>query len=501
MSVLFRVNAGARTGLGHLQRCLSLASALRERGTSSVFLTNDERATLERVAQFGFESRPLSAASWKLEDADETAAAAKASSCGTVVVDSDEEGEPFLARLRDAGLFVCAVEDNVPHDFPCQLLVNGDAHAKQLTYHSSSGDTRFLLGPEYSMLRQEFWQVPARVARAECRNVLVMLGGDDPNRLMTGILRELDSLPGAFTVTAVIGPFFASQDELKEETGRLRRRVRLVYAPASVRDLMLEADLAVSAGGQTLYELARVGCPVVAIRTVANQAGQMEAFVQAGVIRSAGRAEDPGVLQAMRDAVNALLADPGARGAMSAAGQRMIDGQGAIRVAEELLRVNGASTAEGSARLRRATPQDARLLWQWANDPEVRRQAFDSAPIPWESHAAWYAGKLGDTRSLLSILEMPDGTPIGQIRFDQRSDGLEVDLSVSPTHRGRGIGCLLITRGLQAAAQRWPAGTTIMAKVLDGNQSSRRVFEASGFVAKGTRTFNEKAYHQLERTL
>lgn len=336
--VLVRVDAGPRVGLGHLQRCLSLAAALRQAGLECIFLTNRQPAVQARVARCGFSSRTVECAtSWDGDDQEETQALARAMQCRTVVVDSDDEGAPYLAALRDAGLFVCAIEDLAPHPFPCQVVVNGDAHAHELPYASSSSDTVFLLGPAYCMLREEFWNLRARPATRGTPRILVMLGGDDPHRLMPGLLRTLSGLSVAVAGTVVIGPFFAHTDEVTRVAASLRTPMTVLRAPVSVCEVMQGADVAISAGGQTLYELARVGCPTIAIETAGNQAGQMQVLHEAGIIRAVGRAQDSQIVEAVAEATNDLLRDHDQRQRMSAAGRRFLDGQGALRVAKALV--------------------------------------------------------------------------------------------------------------------------------------------------------------------
>lgn len=335
--ILFRVDAGPKIGLGHLQRCLSLATALRHYSTACVFLTNEEPTVRHRVTRFGFDGRTLDAIeSWGIDDLTRTISMAVAHKCNAIVVDSDYEGVEYLSQLRNAGYYVVAVEDTAPHAFPCHLVVNGDAHARQLNYQSFSKNTQFLLGPEYSILRHEFWEVPARVESENVEHILVTLGGADPYNIMPRVIDLLDTLPEAFSVSVIIGPFFDNFSEVQAAAQRAQRAITLVRAPDSVCDLMMEADLAVSAGGQTLYELARVGCPTVAVRMASNQDGQLGVFEEAGFLRIAGHGDHRGIVEAIGEAVRTLLADRQARTAMSAAGQRLIDGQGALRVARTI---------------------------------------------------------------------------------------------------------------------------------------------------------------------
>ena len=335
--VLFRMDAGVHIGLGHLQRSLALATALKALSVDSVFLGNDDGPSREYAARHGFQMDSLKGVnSWTPEDAQATVESARRGGCGAVVVDYHEAGSRYLAQLRDAGLYVVARDDLASYTFPCQMVVNGNADAPQLPYRSSTGDTVFLLGPGYMVMRDEFLDPPERVLHPRVRNVLVILGGADGYGLMPRILDLLDRLPGDFAVTAVVGPFFEDLDGIQAAAERATRTVTLVHSPSSVSELMLEADLAISAGGQTLYELACTGCPTVAVQTASNQEGQMRAMAGAGIILEAGDANRGDVESVLRVSLVTLLSDGNERARMAAMGQRLVDGRGALRVASEI---------------------------------------------------------------------------------------------------------------------------------------------------------------------
>ena len=336
--VLFRVDAGPGVGLGHLQRSLSLASALRQYGAECAFVTHQAALSGERIGAFGFQREVLRAeSSWGPEDLAQTCSVLRRREWTTVVVDSGRKGSEYLQGLRNAGLSVCAVEDLAPFPFPCQLVVNGDAHAGRLRYQSSSGDTRFLLGPEYAALRQEFWEVPDRRVQPRSGKILVMLGGADPHNLMSSLLRVMGEWPVPLEITAVIGPYFEHLDRVEEAARSISSAVKLVTDPTSVRALMEEADLAVSAAGQTLYELARVGCPAVSFVMGSDQDAQLEVIAQSGCVLSVGDSRQGDFCGRVREALTVLLDDAALRAAMTEAGRRLVDGQGAHRVAQAVL--------------------------------------------------------------------------------------------------------------------------------------------------------------------
>ena len=334
MRVLVRVEAGPGVGLGHLQRCLALASALRGQRIECAILAADEPAVQGRIRGSGFTAFPLKDVEPGSEG-DWTAALEIAAQerCGGVVVDSYRIDERYVSELRAAGLVVTAIDDMAHFPIECHLVVNSGVEAESLQYRPLASDTRFLLGPRYAMLGDGFWNVEPRRVGAEVKEVLVTMGGADGHNLTPAVLEALESLRGDFSVAAVIGPFFQNEAEVEAMASRCHRRVRLVRIPDSVRSLMLKADLAISAAGQTLYELAATGTPAVAAQVAENQADNLRGFSQHGVITPISFGGREQFQRALAQVLSSLLTCPQRRLQMSQAGQRLVDGLGAKRVA------------------------------------------------------------------------------------------------------------------------------------------------------------------------
>lgn len=135
--------------------------------------------------------------------------------------------------------------------------------------------------------------------------------------------------------------------------------------------------------------------------------------------------------------------------------------------------------------IRAASRDDARLIWEWANDPSVRANAFNPEPIPWDQHLGWYERRLAAPTTRFWILEA-DGVPVGQIRYDRDPDGssAEISFSVAGEHRGRGYGTDLIRMTCARAAAELDV-EEITALVFDTNPASSRAFFRAGFTTLG----------------
>ena len=142
-----------------------------------------------------------------------------------------------------------------------------------------------------------------------------------------------------------------------------------------------------------------------------------------------------------------------------------------------------------TVRLRVANRQDRKLLWEWANDPEVRAVSFHSDPIPWEDHVRWFDRKLGDENCVLYIATDDHDRPVGQVRFDLDAQKATVSISLGREFRGQGFG----SRVLLAACREFfclRRRDMIHAWVKPENDASLRAFHKVGFADHARETVN-----------
>jgi RimJ/RimL family protein N-acetyltransferase len=131
-------------------------------------------------------------------------------------------------------------------------------------------------------------------------------------------------------------------------------------------------------------------------------------------------------------------------------------------------------------RLRKATLDDMDILYKWANDKEVRKNAFHSEPIPYEKHVEWFNRIMNDD-SVLQFILCNDNELIGQIRLNIEKDKAYIDYSVSPDKRGQGIGSALIKLLIKEASIKTLSIKTLVGQVKYENKASAKVFENCNF--------------------
>lgn len=130
--------------------------------------------------------------------------------------------------------------------------------------------------------------------------------------------------------------------------------------------------------------------------------------------------------------------------------------------------------------LRKVRHEDIDLLFKWANDPVVRSNSFNSAPIPYEDHKSWFNKIMTDTSVLQFILES-DELPIGQIRLNISDSVAEIGYSIAKEYRGKGYGHIILQLVMDEIKSNHPQIKKVIAKVKDDNTVSRKLFESEGY--------------------
>lgn len=471
-----RADAGARMGIGHVMRCLALAQAWKKRGGEVVIYTHAEApALVERLQQEGLTIVKLQHEAGSLEEAGEVASLAAEAGPLWLVADGYHFSPDYLAALKGSGLKLLVLDDLAAIDLTAaDIILNQNAYASEAMY---PGAKRLLAGARHALLRREFLSsIEPRLAEPENANeIIITLGGGDPDNVTQKVLELLAGCTRRILNLKVIAG--AANPHLDSLRGALvgPHQVELLVNPPNLPELMSQAHVAISASGSSCWELACLGLPMILIITADNQRGVAAKLQELEIAEVLGWHEDFPAADAMTRIAD-FLDDQPRRAKMSNLGRQLVDGHGAARVVEDIL--------HHPLKARRATLDDARQLWEWVNDPEVRASAFNTAPIPWEGHLAWFTRRLADPDCVIALILDGSGTPVGQVRFEGEGSTATVDISVSPAMRGRGYATAVLRLGLGLVFED-PRWQSVQAWVKTSNTASQRTFARAGFQCLG----------------
>lgn len=358
-NIAFRADGGKTIGLGHLMRCLSLAEAFRRNGHKVYFFSKLDEG-IEKIKLENFEVVRLSSSKQETEgysygnpahladEAKEMNLLLQEYQIDILIIDNYNVDKEYFAALKPNVRELIYIDDVNKFPYPVDIVVNGNITGEYLGYQKRDENQALLLGPRYNMIRSEFRNMPCRFVRNKVYEIMITTGGSDPYNL-TGVLLEILLKEKEFRHTrfnVLVGNGFTKCKYLDS----LRRNYDNLYLYANselsfnlsdiirteVSQIMLRSDLAISAGGSTLYELAACGTPALAVILADNQEGIVRKMDEQGYAMSLGWYDQLNrdlVLDRMRE----LTDDFQRRKAMSAKGQRLVDGQGTERIVRSIL--------------------------------------------------------------------------------------------------------------------------------------------------------------------
>jgi RimJ/RimL family protein N-acetyltransferase len=122
---------------------------------------------------------------------------------------------------------------------------------------------------------------------------------------------------------------------------------------------------------------------------------------------------------------------------------------------------------------------DEKLLFEWANDTEVRKWSNDKNPIKLNNHKVWLRQKLSDANVLMWIIEY-NRRPAGMVRLEKESDNIELHYLIEPKSRGKGLASKMVELALNEASTYWKI-IRVFAHTLPGNVASIKSLKKAGF--------------------
>jgi len=323
MKVCIITEGGKKMGFGHITRCSSIYQAFNEIGIIPQFIVNGDESIHNLLKDINPETfdwinnqKKLLAT---LRDAD------------IVFVDSYHADYNLYKEISSPVKTAVYLDDNMRLEYPKGFVLNGAISAEQLPYPENK-DVDYLLGVQFAPLRKEFWDTAAKQVRDEIEVIMVTFGGTDMHNLTPKVLKMLIDTYPELLKKVIIGNCFQNIAEIEKLKDN---NTELIYYPnaAKMKKIMFESDITISACGQTLYELACVGVPTIAVTTADNQSINARGWQKAGFIEYDGHQSKTDLLGNIKSLIDKLKCS-GLRRKKTCIGRDLVDGKGAIRIAD-----------------------------------------------------------------------------------------------------------------------------------------------------------------------
>lgn len=515
--IVFRVDASKQIGTGHVMRCLCLAEQLRRYGAWVAFvcrlheghlsdlieskkfiLCRLENHSGDMVSGSGPQHMSWLGTDWET-DCGETAKciASFEQKPDWVIVDHYALDHKWERQIRSVTKKIMVIDDLADRAHDCDLLLdqniveNGDYRYSDIINEGC----QLLLGPDYALLQPEYARLHKDVVlrSGKIKRIFIFLGGVDLSGFIAQVLESIVLLEKQdIQIDLVLGNCSNTRMQI-ESLVKAIPKINIYQNLPSLSLLMMTADLAIGACGVTTWERMCLGLPSIVVTVAYNQEEIARYLDKNNLVKWLGRIGEIGLTE-IQSALTCVI-EAGIDESWSGRCHELVDGKGVYRAAVAVL-----LDAQSMLFPRQVTEADEQLLLEWANDPETRNNAFCKSRISPEEHHKWFHGHLRDKNNCqMYVVETEDRIPVGQVRFQRiETNQYEVHYSLDKVFRGRRIGGSLLRTALNDFLNV-NNEIIVIAKVLNNNISSQKIFNHLHFTKCEQMSTNEMTFYQFNQ--
>ena len=322
MNVLIITEANEIVASGHLMESIALARKCKEMGIDYTVLVNADMpaAWKERLIDLRFQEYTQSISKGMRE----IKGVISSQNFDVIIIDVRELKNEQIQIIRKVfnKRIVCLDEWGNRY-LDCDIIVNNMLASYYWNYQDSKA--KLYAGPQYLMLEDKLkvYHNKKKYIAKNIKKIVISMGGVDPKNHTKRIVHDLRGIPELFEIDVVLGGGYLYKEELVRTIGEdsrfvIHQNINYIY------ELFEQADVAFCAGGNTMYELAGIGTPMIVIPTMVHEEKNGKEFERAGACKLL-----EGEIQETLYGLNVYE-----RKKMSFNGKKLIDGKGVDRILE-----------------------------------------------------------------------------------------------------------------------------------------------------------------------
>ncbi len=468
-TIILRADGSATVGFGHVHRLLSLTQMLCKH-FNCVFVSHEAPEFLvKELKMLSVPLKKVSTIDYKLPDKrrpnDEVAFDMNEILSGDeiVVLDGYWFGKKYQNTVKNKGCTLVYVDDLMEAGNVADIIINHSLGINVSDYKMMAPATCVYTGSNYSLIN-----VPSSL-RHQNQNknlysqLLISMGGADPLNFTGKILEQDKEYISRFEkVILMVGVAYKHLEELKNAIAGLRSIQVIQAVPkAEMFTIMQQSTAAIISASTMCVEYANIGGALAIIQTADNQKFLYKGLIEAGVALPVEH------IASLNDTVIELMKEKQ---------RRVFDG----RSGERFLKLFDQLQVQQDVTFIKAGAEYLQTTFEWASDATVRAYSFNQNPIAFEQHQSWYLKKIEQPNCMYLLGKWGEDI-VGSLRFDIAGNDALISYLVSPAYHGKGLGRILLAKGLDYLAEQNSNITTATGLVMPQNTASVKVFERLGF--------------------
>ncbi len=303
MNFIIFTEGGRNMGFGHITRCIGLYEGLKMKKFEGEILVNGDESVDFILKKINYK---------KINWLNTPQILKRIRKNSIVIVDSYLAPISFYNEiLKIKSILPIFIDDYKRLVYPGGIVVNPTIYGDKLKYKVKK-NIIYLLGKNYIILRKEFWKnYKKKLNKNGIKTVLLTFGGikwkdDFRNNLLNYLSKYLN-----FTIISFEN-----------------------FSVKKIINAMLKSDICISGGGQTTYELTRIGIPIIGVCFSESQILNLKFGEKYGYLKFAGWYNEKNICEKVLNLIKNLQDEELIK--MSKIGKKIIDGKGVKRIIKKI---------------------------------------------------------------------------------------------------------------------------------------------------------------------
>lgn len=289
-SLTIITEGGRVSGFGHITRCMSIADCFQEHGFLIKFVINGDDSIYSVLEErrvimcdwIKYKNRLLEILHHSL----------------IILIDSIEITNEQIIEIQSTGVPIIFIDDEqrrnvLERGFVVDWSVLSD---KKDYFFPKKKKVMYFLGSQFTPLRKEYDTAKQNKIKKNIQTIMVTFGGSDVRNLTPIFLKNLNDMLPNCKKNIIIGGGFSNLKEIEKFKDKNTNFIFNATTSQMIK-VMQESDLAIASGGQTLYELAKIGTPTIAVLLVENAKDDTFGWAEVGSISYIGRWDDENLIE------------------------------------------------------------------------------------------------------------------------------------------------------------------------------------------------------------
>jgi UDP-2,4-diacetamido-2,4,6-trideoxy-beta-L-altropyranose hydrolase len=344
--IVFRLDAGTKSGYGHLSRCLSLADELFNYFLISLIIKSDDES---KVLDFIRDKSKFSSYK-KILFLDKNIKVQEdllylnktlKSNNGFLILDHYSVDEPYQLFLKQNGVKWLQFDSHAKQKFYGDFVLHASPGATETLYKPlvSNQNSILLLGTKYAIVSKSFQEKRLSIkSREKIKNIIICFGGGNDGGATSKCLdllnEKITKFHQIYVITTDKNPELCKLEKNVNENDHLH----LIVNCNHVYDYMAKCDVAIITPGTLSYEAACLGLPMLLITIAENQNMNAKAWAEVGAAINLGSYKSL-TKKNLNSKLSLLINNPDILNAMSVNSLNSVDGNGASRVRDYILSI------------------------------------------------------------------------------------------------------------------------------------------------------------------